>query len=158
MEPEGSLPCLQETANRSCLVLSYLHLGLTNAVLYFSIGSRLHSHNKRSRFQKCKFVRNMNYKSKLLCKRMNNYVSLVDLFTRSIFKVLDPSALKQTMYWFSNFLHKYRINMNRDNSAGIAAGYGLDDREVGVPVPVGTRIVSSPRRPDLLWGPFNLLS
>jgi hypothetical protein len=37
-------------------------------------------------------------------------------------------------------------------------GYGLDDRGVGVRVTVGSRIFSSPRRPDRLWGPPNLLS
>jgi hypothetical protein len=36
---------------------------------------------------------------------------------------------------------------------GIATGYGLDDRGVGVRVPVGSRIFSSPSRPDRLWGP-----
>jgi hypothetical protein len=36
-------------------------------------------------------------------------------------------------------------------------GYGLDDRGFGVQVPVGSRIFSSPRRPDRLWGPPNLL-
>jgi hypothetical protein len=41
---------------------------------------------------------------------------------------------------------------------GIDTGYGLDGRGVGVPVPVGSRIFSSPRRPDRLWGPPNLLS
>jgi hypothetical protein len=41
---------------------------------------------------------------------------------------------------------------------GIATGYGLDDRDVGVRVPVGSRIFPSPRRPDRLWGPPNLLS
>jgi hypothetical protein len=34
----------------------------------------------------------------------------------------------------------------------------LDGRGVGVRVSVGTRFVSSPRRPDRLWGPPNLLS
>jgi hypothetical protein len=41
---------------------------------------------------------------------------------------------------------------------GIATGYGLDDQEVGVWVPLGSRIFSSPRRPDRLWGPPNFLS
>jgi hypothetical protein len=36
---------------------------------------------------------------------------------------------------------------------GIATGYGLDDRGVELRVPVGSRIFSSPRRPDRLWGP-----
>jgi hypothetical protein len=39
---------------------------------------------------------------------------------------------------------------------GIATGYGLDDRGVGVRVPVGARIFSSPRRPYRLWGSPNL--
>jgi hypothetical protein len=34
----------------------------------------------------------------------------------------------------------------------------MDDREVGVRVPVGLRIFSSPRRPDRLWDTPNLLS
>jgi hypothetical protein len=41
---------------------------------------------------------------------------------------------------------------------GIATGYGLDDRGVGVRVPVGQEFFSSPRRPHWLWGPPNLLS
>jgi hypothetical protein len=40
---------------------------------------------------------------------------------------------------------------------GIATGYGLDDREVGVRVPVTSRIFCSPRRPDRVWGPPSLL-
>jgi hypothetical protein len=46
----------------------------------------------------------------------------------------------------------------RDSVAGIETGYGLDDRGVGVRVPIGSRIFSSPRRPDRLWGPPNFLS
>jgi hypothetical protein len=48
--------------------------------------------------------------------------------------------------------------MSRDSSVGIATDYGLQGRGVGVWVPVGSRIFSSPRRPDGLWGPPNLLS
>jgi hypothetical protein len=47
---------------------------------------------------------------------------------------------------------------SRDNVVGIATGYGLNDRGIGVRIPVGSRIVSSPSRPDRLWGPPNLLS
>jgi hypothetical protein len=39
---------------------------------------------------------------------------------------------------------------------GIATGYGLDDRGVGVRVPVVSRIFSFPRRRDRLWGRLNL--
>jgi hypothetical protein len=42
---------------------------------------------------------------------------------------------------------------------GIAqSGYGLDDRGVGVRVPVGSRIFTSRSRPDRLWSPHSLLS
>jgi hypothetical protein len=44
------------------------------------------------------------------------------------------------------------IVRTRDSVVGIANGYGLDDRGIGVRVPVGSRIFSSPRRPDRLWG------
>jgi hypothetical protein len=44
------------------------------------------------------------------------------------------------------------------SAAGIAISYWLDDRGVGVRVSVGSKIFSSLRRPDRLWGPFSLLS
>jgi hypothetical protein len=47
---------------------------------------------------------------------------------------------------------------SRDSAVGIATGYGLDDRGVGVRVLAGSRIFSSSRRPDRLWGPPILLS
>jgi hypothetical protein len=40
----------------------------------------------------------------------------------------------------------------------VSTGYGLDDRGVGVRVPVGSRIFSSSSRPDRLCGTPNLLS
>jgi hypothetical protein len=40
----------------------------------------------------------------------------------------------------------------------IATSYWLDDRDVRVRVPVGSRIFTSPCRSDRLWGPSNLLS
>jgi hypothetical protein len=57
------------------------------------------------------------------------------------------------------FLSVPRVNQVRFLSAvGIATGYGLDERGVGVRVPVGSKIFSSPHRPERLWGPQNLLS
>jgi hypothetical protein len=41
-----------------------------------------------------------------------------------------------------------------DSSVGIAAGHGLDDRALGVRVPVGSRIFTSPYRPHRFWGPW----
>jgi hypothetical protein len=46
----------------------------------------------------------------------------------------------------------------RGSVVGIATGYGLDNRGIGVRVPIGSRIFSSPHLPDWLWGPPNLLS
>jgi hypothetical protein len=50
------------------------------------------------------------------------------------------------------------IGKSRDSAVGIATGYGLDDQGVGVQVPVGARIFTSPCRPDRLWGPPCFLS
>jgi hypothetical protein len=53
-------------------------------------------------------------------------------------------------------LHKYI--MCQGSVVSIATGYRLDDQGVGVQVLVESRIFSSPRHPDQLWGPPNLLS
>jgi hypothetical protein len=50
------------------------------------------------------------------------------------------------------------MKWSRDSAVGIPTGYGLDNREVGVPVLVGSRIFSSPCRPDRFRGPHSLLS
>jgi hypothetical protein len=47
---------------------------------------------------------------------------------------------------------------NWDSAVGIATGYGLDGRGVGIRVLLGARIFSYTRRPDQLWGPPSLLS
>jgi hypothetical protein len=47
---------------------------------------------------------------------------------------------------------------SRDSVVCIATLYGLDGRGIGVRVPVGSRILSCPLRPDQLWGPPSLLS
>jgi hypothetical protein len=39
------------------------------------------------------------------------------------------------------------------SGTGIAAGYGLHGPEVGVRVPAGATIFSSPYRLDRIWGP-----
>jgi hypothetical protein len=42
---------------------------------------------------------------------------------------------------------------SQDSAIGIASGYGLKARRVGVRVAVGARFFSTPQRPDPLWGP-----
>jgi hypothetical protein len=56
------------------------------------------------------------------------------------------------------FVHFCNLTESWVSIVGITTAYGLDDWVVGVRVPVGSRIFSSPRRPDRLWGPHNLLS
>jgi hypothetical protein len=51
----------------------------------------------------------------------------------------------------------YALLMSRDNIVGKATSYGLDDRGVGVRVPVGSVIFFSPCHPGRLWGPPNRL-
>jgi hypothetical protein len=55
----------------------------------------------------------------------------------------------------SDLLYIIKVTLMDLNTA---TGYKLDDLGVGVRVPVGARIFSSPRRPDRLWGPPSLLS
>jgi hypothetical protein len=47
----------------------------------------------------------------------------------------------------------YSRSRSRNSVVGIATGYRLDDRGVGVRGPVGSRFFFSPRRPDRFWGP-----
>jgi hypothetical protein len=62
----------------------------------------------------------------------------------------DSIVLLLDLSHFFSFLILYTV--------GIATGYGLDDREAGVRVPVGSRILTSPCLPDRLWGSPTLLS
>jgi hypothetical protein len=56
-----------------------------------------------------------------------------------------------------DLLSRYiNILSSRGSAVGIATGYGLDDKGVGIRVPVGSRIFISSCRPDRLWGPTNL--
>jgi hypothetical protein len=57
-----------------------------------------------------------------------------------------------------NWITKTTAYSSRDSAVGIATGYGLDDLEVGVQVPLGSRIFSSPRRPNRFCRPPCLLS
>jgi hypothetical protein len=59
---------------------------------------------------------------------------------------------RQNLYLSNKFLeinNNYIIsNKIRDSVVGIATAYDLDDRGVGVRVPIVSRIFSFPRRPD----------
>jgi hypothetical protein len=80
---------------------------------------------------------------------------------------LDPSAVQPVASCHTDCAAPYVTEFSfspgicfgsRDSAVGIATGYGLDDRGVGVRVPVGSIILFSPRRPNRLWGLPSLLS
>jgi hypothetical protein len=41
--------------------------------------------------------------------------------------------------------------LRRDSVVGIATGYGLDDRGIGVRVPVGSRLALGSTQPPIQW-------
>jgi hypothetical protein len=52
---------------------------------------------------------------------------------------------------FGSILLTYKNKFrSQDSVVGIATSYGMDDGGVGVQVPVGVRILTSPNRPDRL--------
>jgi hypothetical protein len=68
---------------------------------------------------------------------------------------LTPTATEQghiytihSLTLYSNIYRDLCQYVSRDSAVGVATGYGLDDSEVGVRVPVGSRIITSPRRPN----------
>jgi hypothetical protein len=79
-----------------------------------------------------------------------NALHLLMLFTGSL------AYLKPELILLLTLCNFYSLGSG-DSSVGIATGYGLDDRGVGVRVAVRSRIFSSPRRPDRLWDPPKLL-
>jgi hypothetical protein len=66
--------------------------------------------------------------------------TMLDVVCRPSF--FKPRRLGNRLY----FHHRLR---SRDSVVGIATGYGLDDRGVGVRAPVGSRIFSTSSRPAL---------
>jgi hypothetical protein len=66
-----------------------------------------------------------------------------------VIKLLDPIfIILPVIYYY--YYYYYYYGVSQDSPVGIATAYGLDDRGVGVKVPVGSRIFTSPCRPDLL--------
>jgi hypothetical protein len=75
------------------------------------------------------------------------------------FTVMSRTALQPTQFYIFVFIYGLFTDVVSDlNTVGIATGYELDDKGVGVRVPIGSRVFSSPCRPDRLWDPPNLLS
>jgi hypothetical protein len=77
--------------------------------------------------------------------------NLSDQITRTLYR-------KKCTFENIFILFIYDHCRSRDSVVDIATSYGLNDRGVGVRVPVGSRILCTPRRTERLWGPPNLLS
>jgi hypothetical protein len=73
-------------------------------------------------------------------------------------KALMCGKLASAFKWTEVISNTSLTAMSRDSAVGIATGYRLDDRGVGLRVAVGSRIFSSLRCPDRLWGSPNLVS
>jgi hypothetical protein len=69
-----------------------------------------------------------------------------------------PSVVQPVASRYTDRATAVPVNAASVSAVGIATGCGLDDRRVGIRVPVGSRIISSPRLRDRLWGPPCLLS
>jgi hypothetical protein len=78
-----------------------------------------------------------------------------DMFLRKVDRISTGyMTLYPTRCDSSYIFERLIIYESRNTSVGIVSGYELGEREVGVRVPVGARIFSSPCRPDRLWGPL----
>jgi hypothetical protein len=93
----------------------------------------------------------------LLQKRLRLVISNTSL---TVIIQFDATTYKPSLNKDNKQLNLIEIIMDtwEELRAGKATGYGLDDRGVGVRVPVGSRIFSSPRGPVRLWSRPNLLS
>jgi hypothetical protein len=97
------------------------------------------------------------------CCRCSRHLKNVDIFVviiwvsvlLSLFSVFYSHNYSFVLWYFSCNIISLTLFCS---AVGIATGYGLDGRGVGVRVPVGTRIFSSPCHWDILWGPPSLLS
>jgi hypothetical protein len=101
------------------------------------------------------------------CYLLAKYVFLAQMLLSHTIQINSLQIYKNMFIYIIKFNPLYMIpksketyssKESRDNVVGIATGYGLDDRRVGVRVLVGSRIFSSARHPDRLWGPPSLLS
>jgi hypothetical protein len=77
-------------------------------------------------------------------------------YQQSILHLLEESISAVKVWCAHTHTHTF-IQLYIPLPNHYVTGYELDDWEVGVWVPVGSRIINSPCRPDRLWGPPNLL-
>jgi hypothetical protein len=72
-------------------------------------------------------------------------------------KCISSNKTLVIVFISTEFMNIWNTIRSRHRVVIIATGYRLDDRGIGVRIPVESRIFSSPRRPDRLWGPPSIL-
>lgn len=80
----------------------------------------------------------------ILACRESNHSHPGHSFHFAMLLQLTHSIIIKFLYW-----HYYR---SCGKAVGIVTDFGLDDREVEVQVPVGSRMFTSPHNPSWLWG------
>jgi hypothetical protein len=89
----------------------------------------------------------------------NLHFSAAEHISLYIYCILRRVCVSLFVCLFCKYFHTIvPVFRSLDSAVGIVTGYGLDDRGVGVRVPAGSRIFSSPHCPDWFWDPPSLLS
>jgi hypothetical protein len=159
LEPEGSLPCSQKpttdpypdpdesSPHPPILFLQHLFYIIIPSTLISSYWALL-----------CRFPCQNFVCTSLPCMLHNSTVSYLfkcksHISTQLILFFVSMCHLWLLVHSGEKFKIFYINFVSWDSVVSIATGYGLDDRGVGVRVPVGSWTFSSPHHPDWLWGP-----
>jgi hypothetical protein len=121
----------------------------------------------RSTSPRCSVQWPTNCKPRLVSVAWRNKLEILDYIDPSVGKyilsivsqrfILSP-IIYQNRDISEAFLYivTYCVQRCRGRSVGIATGYGIADRGVGVRVPAESRIFCSPWRPGRFWNPHSL--
>jgi hypothetical protein len=96
------------------------------------------------------------WSSLLYCSEVQKYFIFVSLNIYHIKNILNKSTNSDDIYFILQIvLYVFR---SPDSAFGKPSGYGLDDRGVGVRVPMGEMLFTTQCCPNRLWDPPSLLS
>jgi hypothetical protein len=132
-----------------------LNFGFQRARRFFGLTELLHVLKKNSAPKRKLHLEVCNIRKTIESENCTNNFSSNKLVKNSSDRNISKKYKTKVIPIFNYCYMLWRVS--RDSAVGIATGYGLDDLEFGVRVPVGSRIFTSPCCPDQLWGPPNLL-
>jgi hypothetical protein len=84
--------------------------------------------------------------------------NLVTIYSITRSHIAEGCNLHENVKSHRNISLHFSVQRIRDGAVGIATGYMLDGRSVGIRVPAVSQIFAFPCRPDRLWGPPSPLS